>query len=159
MQFERKLYNLVDSNEPVISIKSILPRDHRGIIYSTGIEISVIEKFCKYGTEESESYSCINNYMLIKNKLLREIYKHLTKSNFYNDLKNQLKVNRIPLVCFNSVEAWIREYVDTQFSENFNRLIKMVNQYPKYQTYMTSFQFETSVFNKFFCNRLFSYFI
>lgn len=159
MQFERKFYNLVDTNEPVISIKSILPRDHRGMIYSTGIEISVIEKFCKYGTEESESYSCINSYILIKNKLLREIYKHLTKSNFYNDLKNQLKVNKIPLVCFNSVEGWIRDYEDTQFSENYDRLIKMLNQYPKYQIYMTSFLFETSVFNKFFCNRLFSYFI
>lgn len=159
VQFERKLYDLVNSNESVISIKSILPRDNRGIIYSTGIEISVIEKFCKYGTEENESYSCINNYMLIKNKLLREIYEHITKSNFYNDLKAELKKNRIPLICLMGIEAWIRNYEDSLFSENFNRWSKMVNRYPIYQTYMSSFLFENPVFNKTFCNRLFSYFI
>lgn len=159
MQFKRKLYNLVNSNEPVISIKSILPRDNRGIIYSTGIEISVIEKFCKYGTEESESYSCINNYMLIKNKLLKEIYGHLTERNFHNDLKTELKKNGIPLVCLISIEAWIRNYEDSWFSERLNRWNRMINQYPKYQTYLTTFLLENSVFNKCFCNRLFSYFI
>lgn len=159
VQFERKLDTLVKSDEPVISIKSILPRNNRGTISTTGVEISVIEKFCKYGTEESESYSCINSYMLIKNKLLREIYEHLTKSNFNNDLKAELKKNGIPQICLIGIEAWVRNYEDFKFSENFNRLIKIVNQYPKYQTYMTSFQFETSVFDKFFCNRLFSYFI
>lgn len=159
VQFERKLDDLVKSNESVISIKSILPRDNRGTIYSTGIEISVIEKFCKYGTEENESYSCINNDMLIKNKLLREIYGHLTKSNFYNDLKAELKKNRIPLISLTDIEAWIKNYEDSLFSENFDRWSKMVRQYVMYQTYMSSFLFENPVFNKIFCNRLFSYFI
>jgi hypothetical protein len=159
LDFERKFCNIVSSDEHVISISSIMPSNGYGRYYLTGVERSVIDKFIKYGTEDAESYFFIYPHFLIKNKLLKDIYQNVSKSNFYVDLKNLLKVNRIPLVCFTGVEGWIRDYEDTQFSENFNRLIKMVNQYPKYQTYMTSFQFETSVFNKFFCNRLFSYFI
>ncbi len=159
LEFERKFYNIASSNEPVISIKSILPRDNRGIIYSTGIELSVIEKFCKYVTEESESYSCIYSYMLIKNKLLREIYEHLTKSNFDSDLKAELKKNGIPDDCLFSIKTWTRDYEYTLVSEKFSRWTKMVNQYPKFQTYKTSFLFEHSVLNSCFCNRLCSYFI
>lgn len=118
LEFERKFCNLVNSDEPVISVKSILPTDNRGVIYSTGIEVSVIEKFCKYGTEESESYSCVNNYLLIKNKLLREIYQRISISNFYKDLKSELKKNRIPLDCLIDIEGWIRNYKDSLFSEN-----------------------------------------
>ena len=159
MQFERKLYNLVSYDEQIVSIKSILPRDNRGIVYLTSIERSAVEKFCKYGRERDESYSCVNNYLLIKNKLLREIYGDITKNNFYKDLKSELKKNKIPLDCLFGVEVWIRNYEDSLFSEKFHIWTKMVNQYPTYQTYMSSFLFENPVFNKIFCNRLFSYFI
>lgn len=159
LEFERKFYDLVSSNEPIISISSIIPSNEYGEHCLTKIERSVIDHFIKYGTEDTESYFFAYPHFLIKNKLLKKIYQNISKSKFHDDLRNQLKVNRIPLVCLNNIEGWIRDYEDSQFSENFNRLIKMVNKYPKYQTYMTSFLFETSVFNKFFCNRLFSYFI
>jgi hypothetical protein len=159
LEFERKFFNLVSSNEPVISISSIMPSNGYGGYYLTGVERSVIDKFIEYGTEDSESYFFAYPHFLIKINLLKDIYQSISKSNFYDDLKNQLKVYRIPLDCLISVEGWIRDYEDSQFSENYDRLIKMVNKYPKYQIYMTSFLFETSVFNKFFCNRLFSYFI
>ena len=159
LEFERKFYNLVSSNEPVISISSIMPSNGYGGYGLTGIERSVIDQFIKYETEDAELYFFDYPHFLIKNKFLKNIYQNALSSNFDNDVKNQLKVNRIPLICLNSVEGWIRDREDKQFSENFNILIKMVNQYPKYKLYMTAFQFETSVFNKFFCNRLFSYFI
>jgi hypothetical protein len=159
LEFKRKFYNLVSSDEPVISISSIIPSNGYGGFCLTGVELSVINQFIKYGTEDTESYFFAHPHFLIKNKLLKKIYQNVSKSNFHNDLKNQLKVNRIPLACLNSVEGWIRDHADTQFSENFNRLIKIVNQYPTYRTYMSSFLFENPVFNKFFCNRLFSHFI
>jgi len=157
VQFERKLYNLVSSNKPVISIKPILPRDNRGIIFLTSIERSVIEKFCKYTRDENESYNPICGQLLIKNKLLKEIHKNITKSNFDKDLKSELKKNKIPDDCLLSIKTWIRDYEYTLVSEKFSRWIKMVNQYPKFQTYKTSFLFEYSVFNSCFCNRLFSF--
>ncbi len=61
--------------------------------------------------------------------------------------------------CFRSIEKWIIDYEGSIFSEKVNRWLKIVNQYPKYQTYLTSFLFETSVINKCYCNRMFSYFI
>lgn len=159
LEFERKFYNLVGSNRPVISVSSILPSNGYGGYCLTGVERSVIDHFIKYGTEDAESYFFVYPHFLIKNKLLKKIYQNVSKSNFHDDLKNLLEVNRIPLVCLNSVKGWIKDHEEIQFSKNFNRLINMAIQYPKYQTYITTFLFETSVFNKFFCNRLFSYFI
>jgi hypothetical protein len=159
MRFQRRLNTLTNSDKNVISLKGILDDNGSGGIIIDASQISIIERYCKYGREEDESYSLINNYLLIKNKLLREIYENITKNNFYKDLKTHLNKNKIPLDCLHSVKVWIRDYEDSLFSERFNKWIKMVNQYPRYQTYLSTFLFEHGVFNKYFYNRLFSYFL
>ena len=73
MRFQRKLNTLTDSDKNVISLKDILADNGIGGIIIDGSQISIIERFCKYGREENESYSFINYYILVKNSLLKEI--------------------------------------------------------------------------------------
>jgi hypothetical protein len=111
IDFKRKLNTLTNSNSSVISLKSILQDNgDDGVIVNTS-QRKMIERFCKYGEEENDSYSLINDYILIKNSLLKEISKNIDPDNFANDLQSELHKNGIPLDCKKDIKKWINNYL------------------------------------------------
>jgi hypothetical protein len=109
-EFQRKFNKITNSNENIISIKSILPVGKYGTINLNGSQLSIIERFCKYGRENNEKYTSINSYLLIKTSLLKDIDQKIGTTNFYDDLKLELENNRIPLDSIISIENWINDY-------------------------------------------------
>ena len=113
MRFQRRLNTLTDSDKNVISLKDILPDNGIGGIIIDAFQISIIERFCKYGREENESYSFINYYIMIKNTLLKEMTEKINQNNYNDDLRSELDRNGIPLDCKKDVENWINNYYES----------------------------------------------
>jgi hypothetical protein len=113
MRFQRRLNTLTDLDKNVISLKDILPDNGIGGIIIDAPQISIIERFCKYGREENESYSFTNYYILIKNTLLKEIAQKINQNNYNDDLRSELDRNAIPLDCKKDVENWINNYYES----------------------------------------------
>lgn len=112
IDFERKLNTLTSSGQNVISLKQILLDNGNGGVIIYPFQINIIEKFCKYGREEEDSYSFINNYVLVKNSLLQEISKNISQENYDADLQAELHRNGIPLDCKRDVNHWINNHSD-----------------------------------------------
>ena len=113
MRFQRRLNTLTDSDKKVISLKDILPDNGIGGIIIDASQISIIERFCKYGREENESYSFINYYILIKNTFLRGMAQKINQNNYIDDLRSELDRNGIPLNCKKDVENCINNYYES----------------------------------------------
>ena len=86
----------------------LLDNGSGGVILN-GSQLKIIERFCKYGREENESYSLINYSVLIKNSLLKELALKVNKNNGYETLLSELDRNGIPLDCLKDIERWINK--------------------------------------------------
>ncbi len=113
IEFKRKFNTLTSSDKNVILLKDILPTYGNDNIIINASQLKIIERFCKYGREENESYSLINYSILIKNSLLKELALKVNKNNGSETLLSELDRNGIPPNCLKDIERWINKNKDT----------------------------------------------
>ena len=112
LEFERKFNTMTNSNANVISLKEILSDNGNGGVIIYPFQINIIERFCKYGRENEDSYSFINYYVLVKNSLLKEIAQSSNQNNHDFVLQSGLHKNGIPLDCKKDIKIWIDNHYD-----------------------------------------------
>jgi hypothetical protein len=112
LEFERKFNSITNSNANVISLKEILSDNGNGGVIIYPFQINIIERFCKYGRENEDSYSFINYYVLVKNSLLKEIAQRSNQNNHDFVLQSELHKNGIPLDCKKDIKIWIDDHCD-----------------------------------------------
>ena len=112
-EFKRKFNTLTSSDKNVILLKDILSTNGNDNIIINVSQLRIIERFCKYGREENESYSLINYSILIKNSLLKELALKVNKNNGSETILSELVRNGIPLDCIKDIVRWINKNKDT----------------------------------------------
>ncbi|MDN5845062.1 MAG: hypothetical protein L0H53_02170 [Candidatus Nitrosocosmicus sp.] len=113
IDFQRKFNALTNSDEKVISLKTILSDNGNPRVFPNNTQKAIIDRFCEYSREENESYSVINHCNLIKNSLLKEIAIKVNKNSPYDTLQSELDRNGITLDCLKDIKRWINNYFES----------------------------------------------